>query len=140
MSLDFLDFLEIKEINPSSKMAHLARMMGLEHRYFVKPDGWTDEHVSEVNSEIIDQFTKEVKKAGFKVQPYDGRFLYKGVAATTNEKIDGRSFIAIIRATNVRVNYESCGLNKIIYPVLIQDIEYDDVVAARRIEVELENS
>lgn len=111
----------------------LASMMGLKHDIIKKPEGWSADQVKKHNKRVLKQFKSDMTAAGFEVRPYLGRFYYNGLGVITGD------YEAVVRATNLTLNYDSCGLDKIVYPALIQDPTPNEIEIARKIAIELEH-
>jgi hypothetical protein len=122
-------------MDPKSRL--LAQMIGLDHSIISRPDGWTDDKVQKYNDAIIRQFTDDMTRAGFKVKPYNGRLYYKGVSVCTDEHNPKLTYQSAIRATELKVNSDQCGLDKIVYPALMQHNPVE-IRVARDVAWELE--
>jgi len=62
-----------------------------------------------------DKFRKDMEDAGYEVIEYGGRYFYQGPAVTTSkdEDIDLQD---IIRATDLRLQWDNLGFDKVVYP------------------------
>jgi hypothetical protein len=74
---------------------------------------------------IHEKFIQDMEDAGFSVRDYAGRFFWKGpaVATSRNEGIDIED---IIRATDVKLQSDSLGLDQIVYPVASAKAQYKE--------------
>lgn len=63
------------------------------------------------------QFVEDMIKVGIEVEDYEGRFNYHGPAARTNIENNGPDLQDIIRATQVKLQWDDLGKRDyIIYP------------------------
>jgi hypothetical protein len=111
----------------------LANMMGLKHDIIARPEGWSAAKIKKCNKALLKQFKSDMTAAGFEVRPYSGRFYYNGLGVITGD------YEAVVRATNLTLNYDSCGLDKIVYPALIQDPTPNEIEISHRVAAELEH-
>ncbi len=61
------------------------------------------------------QFAEDCEDAGFEVRFYQGRYFWKGPAASCDDIQD------VIRATEVSVQWDQLGLGYIVYPMVSDD-------------------
>lgn len=62
--------------------------------------------------ERFKKFTQDMKKAGYTVESYQGRYFYDGPAVICERD----EFQDVLRATTVKVIWDSMGLGFVIYP------------------------
>lgn len=65
------------------------------------------------NSEVGNVFVQDMEAAGFEVRQYSGRFFWQGPAVNAG---DHEEFLAVIRATEVPVQWDNMGKGWIVYP------------------------
>ena len=130
--------LQVKGLNSKTQIGMLLTQAGVYHTYYVKPDEWDQDDVEAFNAMIVERFRYEAEAAGFDVTDYQGRFMYEGVGVHTDETDSQRNHVAVARATSVDLAYESCGLHKIVYPVLITYPEPEAYLIAGTVLKELE--
>jgi hypothetical protein len=59
-----------------------------------------------------DRFRKDMKKAGFEVQEYQGRSFWEGPAVA----IDKQDYQEVIKATTITLQHDQLGFGLIVYP------------------------
>jgi hypothetical protein len=62
------------------------------------------------------KFVRDMEKAGYDVFHYSGRYYWEGPAVSTSRR-DGITAQDVIRATKVKLQHDSMGLDEIYYPV-----------------------
>jgi hypothetical protein len=60
-----------------------------------------------------EKFKKDMERAGYEVEDYNGRFFYRGYAVRCEREQEQD----VIRATKVRLQKDQMGLGLILYPV-----------------------
>lgn len=60
-----------------------------------------------------DRFARECEEAGFDVEPYDGRFYWKGPSVRCD---DDSAAQQVIRATAVEIQRDNLGRGWVVYP------------------------
>ena len=61
------------------------------------------------------RFREDMEQAGYEVREYAGRYFYRGPAVTTSRDA-GVTMQDVIRATEVRLQWDNLGLDWIVYP------------------------
>lgn len=61
------------------------------------------------------QFVEDMASAGYEVEHYYGRYSWEGPAVRTSDY--GPDLQDVIRATSVKLQWDSMGMNEIVYPV-----------------------
>lgn len=61
------------------------------------------------------QFRKDMEEAGYEIKEYRGRYFYRGPAVFTNER-EGPTLQDVIRATNVRLQWDHLAFDWVVYP------------------------
>jgi hypothetical protein len=62
----------------------------------------------------IRRFMRDMKRAGYKMQWYQGRFWWNGPAVETGNGVDLQD---ILGATKVKCQWDNMGLDLIVYPI-----------------------
>jgi len=65
----------------------------------------------------FDKFEQDMDTASIDTQEYHGRWFYAGPAAGTSEGDSERNRVAVIRATDVDLQWDNLGLDWIVYPI-----------------------
>lgn len=63
-----------------------------------------------------ERFVADMDDAGFDTEHYHGRFFWRGPAVRASES-NGPTFQEVMGATKVRLQWDSLGFDKIVYPV-----------------------
>lgn len=72
---------------------------------------WQGDHPEPENQQL---FRKNMEAAGIEYEFYRGRFFYQGWAARAHDR---KAFQAIIKASEVELQWDELGLGWIVYPV-----------------------
>src|SRR5687768_9684889 len=62
------------------------------------------------------QFVEDMQSHGYAVEHYHGRSFWHGPAVRTDDE-DGPDLQDVIRATSVKLQWDSMGYNEIVYPI-----------------------
>jgi hypothetical protein len=76
----------------------------------------TEKTAGPYDSDICNQFVRDMQAAGIPVRHYRGRNFYTGPAAVS-DRDEGLFEQDIIRATEVKLQHDNMGLEWILYPV-----------------------